>query len=103
MIMRMKMIMMMKIIMMRTMMMTMMIMKVNNIKCPLHKYQLNTDCFESFFVSQFCILTEEDTSNNGGTESETELIYRNYEILSDFYKKHFVDLRVLDTSCEPTR
>ena len=61
--------------------------------------------FRKFF--RFSILhtfsTEEDTSNNGGTESETELIYRNYEILSDFYKKHFVDLRVLDTSCEPTR
>ena len=45
----------------------------------------------------------EEGANNGGAESETELIYRNYEILSDFYKKHFVDLRVLDTSCEPTR
>ena len=28
-------------------------------------------------------------------------MYRSYEILSDFYKKHFVDLRVLDTSCDP--
>ena len=32
---------------------------------------------------------------------EEELMYRSYEILSDFYKKHFVDLRVLDTSCDP--
>ena len=32
---------------------------------------------------------------------EEEQIYRNYEILSDFYKKFFVDLRVLDTSCVP--
>ena len=30
-------------------------------------------------------------------------MYRDYEILSDFYKKHFVDLRVLDTTCEPSR
>ena len=27
-------------------------------------------------------------------------IFRRYEILSDFYKKHFVDLRVLDTTCD---
>jgi hypothetical protein len=26
--------------------------------------------------------------------------FRRYEILSDFYKKHFVDLRVLDTTCD---
>ena len=32
---------------------------------------------------------------------EEELLYRNYEILSAFYKKHFVDLRVLDTTCIP--
>ena len=46
---------------------------------------------------------EEDEENVNGEETEAELIYRNYEILSDFYKKHFVDLRVLDTSCEPSR
>ena len=42
-------------------------------------------------------------TEDSSVDSETELIYRNYEILSDFYKKHFVDLRVLDSSCEPSR
>ncbi len=46
---------------------------------------------------------EEEDQNTGSTEDETELLYRNYEILSDFYKKHFVDLRVLDTTCDPER
>ena len=45
---------------------------------------------------------ESEESSETNNESEADLIYRNYEILSDFYKKHFVDLRVLDTSCEPT-
>ena len=27
---------------------------------------------------------------------------RNYEILSEFYQKYFVDLRVLDNTCDPT-
>ena len=48
---------------------------------------------------------EEEEENTEETEEETEVdpMYRDYEILSDFYKKHFVDLRVLDSSCEPSR
>ena len=42
---------------------------------------------------------EDDTSE---MDPEAELLYRSYEILSGFYKTHFVDLRVLDTTCEPT-
>jgi hypothetical protein len=30
-----------------------------------------------------------------------DLLYRNYEILSEFYQKYFVDLRILDMSCDP--
>jgi len=44
---------------------------------------------------------EEEEGEEKGDVDEEELLYRSYEILSDFYKKHFVDLRVLDTSCEP--
>ena len=32
-----------------------------------------------------------------------DTLYKNYEILSDFYQKHYVDLRVLDETCEPTK
>ena len=32
-----------------------------------------------------------------------DTLYRNYEILSEFYQKHYVDLRVLDETCEPTK
>ena len=46
--------------------------------------------------------TEDDyDQEESSADYEEELLYRNYEILSDFYKKHFVDLRVLDTSCDP--
>lgn len=45
----------------------------------------------------------QDASERERIETEEELLYRNYEILSDFYKKHFVDLRVLDTSCVPEK
>ena len=31
-----------------------------------------------------------------------DTLYRNYEILSEFYQKHYVDLRVLDETCEPS-
>ena len=34
------------------------------------------------------------------TDEDTEQLYRNYEILSEFYQKHFVDLRILDESCD---
>ena len=34
-------------------------------------------------------------------DDDADLLYRNYEILSEFYKKHFVDLRVLDATCDP--
>eukprot|EP00095_Tigriopus_kingsejongensis_P010187 maker-scaffold105_size367834-snap-gene-2.37 protein:Tk10187 transcript:maker-scaffold105_size367834-snap-gene-2.37-mRNA-1 annotation:"hypothetical protein DAPPUDRAFT_303147" len=44
---------------------------------------------------------EEEALEQSRIENEEEILYRNYEILSDFYKKHFVDLRVLDTSCDP--
>ena len=44
---------------------------------------------------------EEEEEEEAEADYEEELMYRNYEILSDFYKKHFVDLRVLDTSCDP--
>jgi hypothetical protein len=30
-----------------------------------------------------------------------DLLYRNYEILSEFYQKYFVDLRILDATCDP--
>ena len=30
-----------------------------------------------------------------------DLLYRNYEILSEFYQKYFVDLRILDLTCDP--
>ena len=30
-----------------------------------------------------------------------ERLYRNYEILSEFYQRHYVDLRVLDDTCDP--
>ena len=32
-----------------------------------------------------------------------DTLYRNYEILSEFYQKHYVDLRVLDDTCEPSK
>ena len=32
-----------------------------------------------------------------------DTLYRNYEILSEFYQKHYVDLRVLDETCEPSK
>ena len=32
-----------------------------------------------------------------------DTLYRNYEILSEFYQKHYVDLRVLDDTCEPSQ
>ena len=44
---------------------------------------------------------EEDYEEDQETDEETEQLYRNYEILSEFYQKHFVDLRVLDASCDP--
>ena len=44
---------------------------------------------------------EEEEEADAESDYEEELMYRSYEILSDFYKKHFVDLRVLDTSCDP--
>ena len=44
---------------------------------------------------------EEEEEADAAADYEEELMYRSYEILSDFYKKHFVDLRVLDTSCDP--
>jgi len=44
---------------------------------------------------------EEDYEEDKETDEETEQLYRNYEILSEFYQKHFVDLRVLDASCDP--
>ena len=43
---------------------------------------------------------EEDEEEYIDPDYEEELLYRNYEILSDFYKTHFVDLRVLDTTCD---
>ena len=30
-----------------------------------------------------------------------DTLYRNYEILSEFYQKYFVDLRILDLTCDP--
>ena len=44
---------------------------------------------------------DDDEEEGYDPDYEEQLLYRNYEILSDFYKKHFVDLRVLDTTCEP--
>jgi hypothetical protein len=34
-------------------------------------------------------------------EEDMDLLYRNYEILSEFYQKYFVDLRILDLTCDP--
>ncbi len=34
-------------------------------------------------------------------EEDMDLLYRNYEILSEFYQKYFVDLRILDITCDP--
>ena len=34
-------------------------------------------------------------------EEDMDLLYRNYEILSEFYQKFFVDLRILDLTCDP--
>ena len=31
-----------------------------------------------------------------------DTLYRNYEILSEFYQKYYVDLRVLDLTCDPS-
>lgn len=61
----------------------------------------------------------EETAENEGMESEAydgegnegeaeyeddvDTLYRNYEILSEFYQKHYVDLRVLDDTCEPSQ
>ena len=36
-------------------------------------------------------------------DEDMDTLYRNYEILSEFYQKHFVDLRVLDETCEPSK
>ncbi|XP_059084978.1 fibrillin-2-like [Tigriopus californicus] len=58
---------------------------------------------EEDYVEQDEYEEEEDESERERIETEEELLYRNYEILSDFYKKHFVDLRVLDTSCVPEK
>ena len=43
---------------------------------------------------------EEDYEEEESTDEDTEQLYRNYEILSEFYQKHFVDLRILDESCD---
>ena len=42
----------------------------------------------------------EDDYEEESTDEDTEQLYRNYEILSEFYQKHFVDLRILDESCD---
>ena len=43
---------------------------------------------------------EDDYEEEESTDEDTEQLYRNYEILSEFYQKHFVDLRILDESCD---
>ena len=45
---------------------------------------------------------EEEEEEKEEQDPETEQLYRSYEILSEFYKRHFVDLRVLDASCDPS-
>ena len=55
--------------------------------------------YESTLVICFSHPLEEESEE----DTEVDPMYRDYEILSDFYKKHFVDLRVLDTTCEPSR
>ena len=36
-------------------------------------------------------------------DEDMDTLYKNYEILSEFYQTHYVDLRVLDETCEPTK
>ena len=36
-------------------------------------------------------------------DEDMDTLYRNYEILSEFYQKYYVDLRILDMTCEPAR
>ena len=35
-------------------------------------------------------------------DEDMDTLYRNYEILSKFYQKYYVDLRILDLTCEPS-
>ena len=51
---------------------------------------------------------DEETGEDGedyGEEEEydedVDTLYKNYEILSEFYQKHYVDLRILDETCDP--
>ena len=50
---------------------------------------------------------DEETGEDGdyGEEDEydedVDTLYKNYEILSEFYQKHYVDLRILDETCDP--
>ena len=46
---------------------------------------------------------EEEESESEYGDEDMDTLYRNYEILSEFYQKHYVDLRVLDETCEPTK
>ena len=34
-------------------------------------------------------------------DEDMDTLYRNYEILSEFYQKYYVDLRILDLTCDP--
>ena len=36
-------------------------------------------------------------------DEDTERLYRNYEILSNFYQKYYVDLRTLDNTCDASK
>ena len=72
---------------------------------------ITANLFDETLVSQsqtltHCACKDYDDSTGSSEEdseedAEADALYRNYEILSDFYKEHFVDLRVLDATCDP--
>jgi len=43
----------------------------------------------------------EDDEESDYNDEDVDRLYANYEILSEFYQKHFVDLRILDETCDP--
>ena len=66
------------------------------------EYNEEYDDDEDYDEEEYEEEEEEEEENASNADEEAELLYRSYEILSGFYKTHFVDLRVLDSTCEPS-
>lgn len=56
-----------------------------------------------FFCKVSISINTEISYTSEYEDEDMDTLYKNYEILSDFYQKHYVDLRVLDETCEPTK